>query len=113
MRLPILALVGVAIALQTGCVTGRRALSLPVATHVVTSPTRGQVYIASITDTRHFENRPSGPAIRSIDGDVCQTELGFRALARELIPSNSQPARFARVVNWSYATFGRLVSLRE
>jgi hypothetical protein len=45
MRLPILALIGVAVVLQTGCVTGRRSLSLPVSTHEVPSTSRGQVYL--------------------------------------------------------------------
>ena len=70
MRLPILALIGVAVVFQAGCVTGRRALSLPVSTHDVPSPTRGQVYVATITDNRQFENKPSDPSTPSIDGDV-------------------------------------------
>jgi hypothetical protein len=70
MRLPILALIGAAIVLQTGCVTGRRSLSLPVSTHDVPSATRGQIYIASVTDNRQFENKPSDPSTPSIDGDV-------------------------------------------
>ncbi len=70
MKLPILALIGAAIVLQAGCVTGRRSISLPISTHAVSSATRGQVYIASVTDNRHFENKPSDPSIPSIDGDV-------------------------------------------
>ncbi len=70
MRLPLLALIGIAVVLQAGCVTGRRALSLPVSAHDVPSPTRGQVYIAAVTDNRHFENKPSDPSTPSIDGDV-------------------------------------------
>jgi uncharacterized lipoprotein YajG len=65
--IPILALV----ALQTGCVTGRRTFDLPV-TAVATTPEagRGVVYIASVTDDRKFENKPSDPSVPSIDGDV-------------------------------------------
>ena len=70
MRLPLLALIGVAVVFQAGCVTGRRSLSLPVSTHDAPSATRGQVYIASVTDNRQFENKPSDPSIPSIDGDV-------------------------------------------
>jgi hypothetical protein len=70
MRLPLLALIGVAVVFQAGCVTGRRSLSLPVSTHDAPSATRGQVYIGTVTDNRHFENKPSDPSIPSIDGDV-------------------------------------------
>ena len=70
MRLPLLALIGVTVVFQTGCVTGRRALSLPVSTHEAQSASRGQVYVASITDNRQFQNKPSDPSIPSIDGDV-------------------------------------------
>jgi hypothetical protein len=70
MRLPLLALIGIAVVFQAGCVTGRRSLSLPVSTHDAPSATRGQVYIAAVTDNRHFENKPSDPSIPSIDGDV-------------------------------------------
>jgi hypothetical protein len=71
MKLPIAILLGVAIVLQIGCVTGRRTLDLPVKAAAVTpSVTRGQVYIASVTDDRTFENKPSDPSIPSIAGDV-------------------------------------------
>ena len=70
MRLPFLALIGIAVVFQAGCVTGRRSLSLPVSTRDAPSATRGQVYIAAVTDNRHFENKPSDPSIPSIDGDV-------------------------------------------
>jgi uncharacterized lipoprotein YajG len=65
--IPILALV----ALQTGCVTGRRTFDLPVtATTAAPEAVRGSVYIASVTDDRKFENKPSDPSVPSIDGDV-------------------------------------------
>lgn len=65
--IPILALV----AIQTGCVTGRRTIDLPVAATAVTpEASRGVVYIASVTDDRKFENKPSDPSVPSIDGDV-------------------------------------------
>jgi hypothetical protein len=70
MRLPLLALIGVAVVFQAGCVTGRRSLSLPVSTHDAPSATRGQVYIGTVTDNRQFQNKPSDPSIPSIDGDV-------------------------------------------
>jgi hypothetical protein len=70
MRLPPLALIGIAVVFQAGCVTGRRSLSLPVSTQDLPSATRGKVYIATVTDNRQFQNKPSDPSIPSIDGDV-------------------------------------------
>jgi hypothetical protein len=70
MRLTLLAFIGVAVVFQAGCVTGRRSLSLPVSTRNVQSAIRGPVYIATITDDRQFQNKPSDPSIPSIDGDV-------------------------------------------
>jgi Uncharacterized lipoprotein len=70
MRLQILALVGIAIVLQTGCVTGRRSFALPVQSHDIPPATQGKVYIAAVTDEREFQNKPSDPSIPSIDGDV-------------------------------------------
>lgn len=70
LKLPLLALIGIAVVLQTGCVVGRRTLSLPIATHASPAATQGKVYIATVTDNRHFENQPSDPSIPSIDGDV-------------------------------------------
>ena len=65
--IPILALA----ALQTGCVIGRRTFDLPVpATAVAADASRGSVHIASVTDDRSFENKPSDPSVPSIDGDV-------------------------------------------
>src|ERR1700753_2891269 len=65
--IPILALV----ALQTGCVTGRRTFDIPVtATTAAPEAVRGSVYIASVTDDRKFENKPDDPSVPSIDGDV-------------------------------------------
>jgi uncharacterized lipoprotein YajG len=65
--IPIVAL----IALQTGCVTGRRTLDLPVPAAAATAEAgRGSVYIASVSDGRKFENKPSDPSVPSIDGDI-------------------------------------------
>jgi len=70
MRLPLLALIGVAVVFQSGCVTGRRTLSLPISTHESPAATQGRVHIATVTDSREFQNRPSDPSVPSIDGDV-------------------------------------------
>ena len=80
MRIPLLALIGVAVVLQTGCVTGRRTLSLPISTQESHATTKGSVYIATVTDNRHFENKPSDPSVPSIDGDV--TKLSVQAKDR-------------------------------
>ena len=70
MKFPVIALIGVAIVLQTGCVTGRRTFSLPVQSHNIPAATQGKVYIGAVTDDREFQNKPSDPSIPSIDGDV-------------------------------------------
>jgi hypothetical protein len=71
MRLLRVVLIGVVVALQTGCVVGRRTFDLPVSSATaVTAATHGRVYIASVTDDRKFENKPSDPSVPSIDGDV-------------------------------------------
>lgn len=69
MRLSLLAFIGIAVVLQTGCVIGRRSLSLPIAAQ--SRPfVQGSVYLASVTDNRQFQNKPSDPSVPSIDGDV-------------------------------------------
>jgi uncharacterized lipoprotein YajG len=64
---PVLAL----LALQTGCVVGRRTLDLPLpAATAAAQASKGSVYIASVSDDRKFENKPDDPSVPSIDGDV-------------------------------------------
>lgn len=66
-----LIIIGAAIVLQTGCVTGHRTLDLPATSATaVPAATHGRVYIASVTDDRKFENKPSDPSVPSIAGDV-------------------------------------------
>jgi uncharacterized lipoprotein YajG len=65
-----IALIGAAIVLQAGCVTGRRSFELQVPTGEVPAATAGKVYIAGVTDDREFQNKPSDPSIPSVDGDV-------------------------------------------
>jgi hypothetical protein len=69
MSLRTLALLALALA-STGCVTGRRTFDLPVTAQDSAASTIGSVYIASITDDRQFQNKPSDPSTPSIDGDV-------------------------------------------
>jgi uncharacterized lipoprotein YajG len=70
MKFQILFLSLLALGLQTGCVTGQRVLSVPVPTTTAAAVTKGSVYISTVTDNRHFENKPSDPSTPSIDGDV-------------------------------------------
>ena len=61
----------VALALQAGCVTGRRTMDLPAAPESApAAATRGHVYISAVTDDRRFENKPDDPSTPSIAGDV-------------------------------------------
>lgn len=65
------ALISLVGAFQTGCVVGRRTLALPVPTATTEAPAqKGTVYLESVTDDRHFENKPEAPSTPSIDGDV-------------------------------------------
>lgn len=77
MKFPVIAVIGVAIVLQTGCVVGRRSFELPVQSHDIPAATQGKVYIAAVTDDREFQNKPSDPSVPSIDGDV--TKLSAQA----------------------------------
>lgn len=57
--------------LFSGCVVGRRTVSLSVpATPAMGSATKGAVVIKKISDNRRFENKPKSPSTPSIDGDV-------------------------------------------
>jgi hypothetical protein len=54
----------------SGCVLGRRTVDLPIPTATSLPVSKGTVAISSITDARHFENKPDHPSTPSIDGDV-------------------------------------------
>jgi hypothetical protein len=63
-------LIGV-LALEAGCVVGRRTIDLPIAAPATAPPqARGHIYIAAVTDARAFQNKPDDPSTPSIDGDV-------------------------------------------
>jgi hypothetical protein len=70
MKTPILLLLAVIATLQSGCVVGRRTLSLSVPELPPPSASRGDVAVVSVLDRRAFENKPSEPSTPSIDGDV-------------------------------------------
>jgi Short C-terminal domain/Uncharacterized lipoprotein len=70
MKFSVIALVGVAIILQTGCVVGRRTFPLAITSHDIPAPSHGTVYITAVTDDRDFQNKPADPSTPSIDGDV-------------------------------------------
>jgi hypothetical protein len=69
--LTLLLVVSPLLLLTSGCVTGRRTVSLPV--HSLGAPaatSKGDFFISAVTDNRHFENKPSDPSTPSIDGDA-------------------------------------------
>jgi hypothetical protein len=70
MKLPLIFLAAATLLFQSGCVVGRRTLSLSVPTASVPAPTKGKAHVVSVTDTREFQNKPSSPSTPSIDGDV-------------------------------------------
>lgn len=63
--LPILLLLA-----TTGCVTGVREIALEVPTQTPAAQKSGSIYIASITDSRAFEQKPASPRTPSVKGDL-------------------------------------------
>ncbi len=57
---------------MSGCVTGRRAVMLPVTQLPATATDKGAIHVGPIQDQRVFQNKPSDPSISSINGDVSQ-----------------------------------------
>jgi hypothetical protein len=57
-------------ALNAGCVTGQRAITLDVPVSPVVHADKGAMSISKVTDARHFENKPAQASTPSIDGDV-------------------------------------------
>lgn len=71
MRIIPLFLISVTALFLSGCVTGRRAITLETPVTVATQmPTKGTVAIVSIVDQRVFQNKPTDPSTPSLDGDV-------------------------------------------
>ncbi len=70
MKLPLIVFAAATLLLQSGCVTGRRTLTLNVPTGSIPAPTKGKACIVTVTDERVFQNKPSDPSTPSIDGDV-------------------------------------------
>lgn len=70
-NLTVLAVSVLACMFTSGCVVGRRTVSLTVPTATsVGAASKGTVVIKKISDDRHFENKPAEPSVPSIDGDV-------------------------------------------
>ncbi len=59
-----------AVLLHSGCVVGRRTVSLAVPSLGVGAEPLGVLRIASVDDNRVFQNKPADPSMPSIDGDV-------------------------------------------
>jgi uncharacterized lipoprotein YajG len=70
MRVPYLAIGAALLIFQSGCVTGRRELTLTVPAQAATGVATGRVFLAAVTDDRQFQNKPDDPSSPSIDGDV-------------------------------------------
>jgi hypothetical protein len=70
MKLPLVLLSCSVLLALTGCVTGQRTLAIAIPTEAPKAATKAPIYIASVTDDRVFENKPSSPSTPSIDGDV-------------------------------------------
>ncbi len=64
----------------SGCVTGRRTVTLPVTRLPGAGGDKGAVSVAAIQDQRNFQNKPTDPSVPSIDGDVSQTAKGQLAV---------------------------------
>ena len=56
--------------LTSGCVTGRRTIPLTIPAQANYPALKGSVYLAQVIDARTFMNKPSDPAVPSINGDV-------------------------------------------
>lgn len=71
MKVSHVAVAAAILVVQTGCVTGRRELTLAAPTDGLSnSATAGRVFLAAITDDRQFQNKPDDPSTPSINGDV-------------------------------------------
>lgn len=68
MKLPIIVFAAATILLQSGCVTGRRTLTLDVPSGNIPAATKGKVYIASVTDNREFKTSPPTRPPRRLTG---------------------------------------------
>lgn len=121
-------LIGLSVALQSACVTGRRTMELPVAsTSAAPVVTRGHVYISSVTDDRVFANKPADPSTPSIAGDVTQLSAAEkdRMIGRQrntfghamgdvgLPPGDSMTKRMRVLVEQALARDGYQVSADE
>lgn len=70
MKLPTLASLLFVGLFSTGCVLGRRTISLdtPLAPSITAS--KGTATVTGVVDNRKFENKPKEPSTPSVDGDV-------------------------------------------
>lgn len=71
MKLHLLLLALAVTVIQSGCVVGRRTVPLSIpAQATAPAANKGAIAITSVTDARVFQNKPTDPAVPSIDGDV-------------------------------------------
>jgi hypothetical protein len=69
-KLQLLVIAFVCCMFSSGCVTGRRVVSLSVPNTTGPSLSKGRIFLGSVKDGRIFENKPSQPSIPSIKGDA-------------------------------------------
>ncbi|MDF9833961.1 putative lipoprotein YajG [Ereboglobus sp. PH5-5] len=70
MRKCLIVLLLTSVALLSGCVTGRRSVSLGVPQVTPGAVDRGAIQITSVADNREFQNNPLDASVPSINGDV-------------------------------------------
>ena len=121
--------VAILLALASGCVTGRRAIDLPLPAAAATpaaasAGARGTFQLGQVTDARAFENKPRAPSTPSIDGDVAtltaeqkQTFIGrqrngYGAAMGDIVlaPSQSVPERVRALLASGLAARGYTVT---
>ena len=64
---------------QSGCVTGRRNVSLPIPSLSAAAAAKGEISLGAVVDNRRFENKPAIPETPSIDGDALSLTAEQRA----------------------------------
>jgi uncharacterized lipoprotein YajG len=108
----------------TGCVLGRRTITLDPPPINAAAAGRGAVFIGAIEDQRVFENQPKHPATPSIDGDITQVskeQLGMmigrqrnsygRALGDIALPAgDSVVKRMRELLQVAFARRGYTIS---
>jgi Uncharacterized lipoprotein len=78
MKLPAVASLLIVGIFATGCVMGRRTISLDTPTAPTSTASKGTAAVTAVVDNRAFENKPKEPSTPSIDGDVKKMSAEIR-----------------------------------